>query len=217
MRTLLVLFFISLLIGAACQSSERSNALDRSPDRSTEQPSATPGAQTASAPVTKAVTPLPNTANLPEIKVGQVVPEINATDVNGKAITVASRQDKNGELIAVYAPGCDICHATMPRWIELYRGFFAARNIPVIALSVQNQVDTKLSIIDLNIPFNVVVMPDVDLRFGHYVSHVPTTLAVGADGSIKGVWSGILDSQQLSEIVQIFCPECKVNVDVKKS
>src|ERR1051326_8228868 len=75
-------------------------------------------------------------AKLDYIKIGETIPELKAQDLAGQAITIASREDKDGQLIFIYSPTCDHCHATIPRWIELYRQFFAGEKIPVIGLSV---------------------------------------------------------------------------------
>src|SRR5262245_17870075 len=64
------------------------------------------------------------TSKLEYIKIGETIPEIKTNDFNGQPITIASREDKEGQLIVIYAPTCDFCHATIPRWIELYRQFF---------------------------------------------------------------------------------------------
>lgn len=181
--------------------------------------------ETTSRPTNSETSPTPiNTANpanpdtvlldkKENIKIGLSIPEILTTDITGSNLTIASRLDKQGQLLMVYAPSCPVCHATMPRVATLYNGFFRERNIPVIALSVQPKAATEFSIKELNIPFKVAVMPDVDARFGCRVPDIPTTIALGADGSIKGIWVGQLGSEQMTEIIKIFCPDCNIQIN----
>lgn len=151
--------------------------------------------------------------NLPPIKVGQKLSEIETHDVKGKPLILASRSDAQGELIVVYAPGCHVCHATVPRIITLYNGFFQKNNIPVIGVSVQNKLDTQFSIQEMSIPFRVTSIPDIDKQMGLYIQNVPTMIAVGPDGVIKGLWVGMLEPEQLTQIIKTFCPTCNVQVN----
>ncbi|MEW6734804.1 MAG: TlpA disulfide reductase family protein, partial [Acidobacteriota bacterium] len=182
------------------------------------QPTQPPSETTLERKAVKNAPVVPNVLtnnSLEKIQVGQTIPEIKTSDINGQPIRIASREDAKGQMVVVYAPGCDVCHATIPRWNELYQQFFLRNNIPLIGLSVQNQADTLRSISELKIPFHVVVMPDIDLQFGYRVPDVPTTIILGADGSVKWLWVGQLGNQQLTEVIKIFCPEC--NVEIKKT
>ncbi len=153
------------------------------------------------------------TVTFPNIKIGDVIAETRRDDINGQPITIASHADVNGQLVVVYAPNCQVCHATIPRWNELYRQFFAPRNIPLIALSIEPRAETLKSIEQLNIPFKVVLMPDVDQMFRHRIADVPTTIALAADGTVKGLWVGQLNRKELEEVIQIFCPSCNVEIN----
>jgi peroxiredoxin len=196
-----------LLIGSSCQPQAE-------PPTSTPVPTGT-NSSSGNSPSPRPIY-VPPSPKQEAIKIGQVLPEISTTDIKGMPLTLAARGQEKGEVIVIYAPGCDVCHANMPRWITLFNQFFTPRQIPFTALSVQSPVETTRSIEEMKIPFRVVVMPDVDLRFGYNIPDVPTTIALDRDGQIKGVWVGKLDSAQLAEVIKVYCPECNVNVEVKK-
>jgi peroxiredoxin len=199
---LIIIMIAVVLLSGACESSS---------DKPKEQP----------APPATGQTPANSTPRsdvfeinkLERIRVGHKIPEFTVNDFTGKPTTIASRKDPQGELIVIYSPSCNVCHATMPRWIELYRQFFLPQNIPFIGLSVENSVQTAISIREMNIPFKVVVMPDIDLKFGYRVPDIPMTLAVGPDGNIINIWNGNLNENQLLEVIKIFCPQCNVTVN----
>ncbi len=199
-RRFFYFFLVVILLATACQNEATTN-----PSTSIEA-SQTP-TNTTNNPDTVLLDKKEN------IKVGLSIPEILTTDIAGNNLTVGSRLDKQGQLLMVYAPSCPVCHATMPRVATLYNGFFHERNIPVIALSVQPKAATEFSVKELSIPFKVAVMPDVDARFGCRIPDIPTTIALGADGSIKGIWVGQLGSEQMTEIIKIFCPDCNIQIN----
>jgi len=202
-RRFFYFFLVIILLVTACQNETQNST---SPSTTTPQASQTP-TNTTNNPDTVLLDKKEN------IKVGLSIPEILTTDITGNNLTIGSRLDKQGQLLMVYAPSCPVCHATMPRVATLYSGFFQQRNIPVIALSVQPKAATEFSVKELNIPFKVAVMPDVDQKFGCRVPDIPTTIALGADGSIKGIWVGQLGSEQMTEIIKIFCPDCNIQIN----
>lgn len=152
-------------------------------------------------------------SSLEEIKTGITIPEIRVRGMKGGELTLASRTDPQGSLIVIYSPTCHVCHQTMPKWIELYNQFFKPRNIPVVAVSVLNEALTTESINELNIPFDVVSMPNIDALIGYKISHVPVTLIVAPDGKVKQMWVGVLDNKALTTIVTTFCPDCTVDIN----
>jgi peroxiredoxin len=204
----LYFFFVSL-----CLCGFLLSACNSTPEQPKEESKPPTTAQTQGSGTTPTTVLTPDVNKLEKINVGKTIPQFTVDDFSGKPITVASRADTKGELIVVYSPTCNVCHATMPRWIELYRQFFQPLNIPFIALSVENNLETARSIREMNIPFNVVVMPDIDLRFGYRVPDVPMTIAVSPDGTVQKIWSGNLNASQLTEVIKIFCPNCNVNVN----
>lgn len=152
-------------------------------------------------------------SSLEEIKAGITIPEIKAREMKGSELTLASRTDPQGSLLVIYSPTCQVCHQTMPKWIELYNQFFKPRNIPVVAVSVLNEALTNESIQELKIPFSVASIPDLDIQIGYKISHVPVTLIVAPDGKVKQMWVGNLDNNALSTIVTTFCPDCNVEIN----
>lgn len=209
-RFLSLVIFLALLV-IACQSNNQTTTT-ANPTNTTS-----PSPTTTNTPIASSTVPS-NSATTdssgPLLKVGITIPEVKAIDVaSGATTTIASHADKTGQLVIVYAPSCPVCHATLPRIVSLYNGFFQQRNIPVIALSVQPKAATEFSIKELNLPFKVAVMPDVDKQFGYHIPNIPTTIALGPDGSVKGMWVGQLGPEQLSAIIKVFCPDCQVEVN----
>ncbi|MBL8152012.1 MAG: TlpA family protein disulfide reductase [Blastocatellia bacterium] len=149
---------------------------------------------------------------LTSLSVGESIPEVKASDLAGRNLTVASREHKNGELLIIYSPTCHVCHDTMPKWIELYKQFFQPRNIPILGVSVLNDVMTVQSVNEMKIPFPVASIPDIDFKIEHKISNVPTTLILDSTGTIRKMWVGNLDEKAMSDIVTHFCPECNVQV-----
>ncbi len=212
-RFLCLAIFFSLLF-IACESSNQAPLAKTSPVASSPTPSTTPlVSSTTPTNTSTTTTPAPDAKSQPELKVGISIPEVKTTDVTGAATTIASHTDKTGQLVIVYAPSCPVCHATLPRIVSLYNGFFQQRNIPVIALSVQPQAATEFSIKELSIPFKVAVMPDVDQRFGYRIPSIPTTIAIGPDGKVIGMWVGQLGPEQLSQVIKVFCPDCQIEIN----
>jgi peroxiredoxin len=211
-------FCFSLLFAflmTACDTPQNNNSINSNNSNNPNNGLVNSNNIPTSIPSPQASTPLvsPHTVlKQEEIKLGATLPEITAPDVTGKTTVIASRTDKTGQLLMVYGPSCPVCHATMPNVVNLYSSFFQGNNIPIIALSVQPQAVTELSIKELNIPFKVVVMPDVDLKFTYKVPSIPTLIAVGPDGVIRGLWVGQIGAQQMTEIIKTFCPSCDIEI-----
>lgn len=214
-------FLMIIFLIPACQDTPQNNN-SSSKDSSNTSPNSVGALSNSNAP-SSISSPHPSTIltspqtvlKEEEIKPGATLPEITALDVTGKTTVIASRADKTGQLVMVYGPSCPICHETMPNVVNLYKSFFQSNNIPVIALSVQPQAVTELSIKELNIPFKVVVMPEVDKKFGYKVPSIPTLVAVGPDGIIRGIWVGQIGAEQMTQIIKTFCPSC--NIEISRS
>jgi peroxiredoxin len=208
----LSLFFI--LLFSACQDTPQTNTQPIEQAKSTTTlPNSISSPTPLSSPQASTRFINPQTVlKQEEIKIGAIIPEIISKDTSGKTTVIAARTDKKGQLVMVYGPTCPICHETMPNVVNLYKSFFQGNNIPIIALSVQPQAITELSIKELNIPFNVVVMPEVDQKFGYKVSSIPTLMAIAPDGSIRGIWIGQIGAEQMTQIIKVFCPDCNIEV-----
>ncbi|MBI4850687.1 MAG: TlpA family protein disulfide reductase [Acidobacteria bacterium] len=206
------LFFVLLI--TACQDSSQNNSLpDNNSSKTTStSPNPNPSPQNTLSQTNTPVTNSQTILKQEEIKIGATLPEITTKDVTAKTTVIASRTDKTGQLIMVYAPTCPICHETMPNVVNLYKSFFQRNNIPIIALSVQPQAVTELSVKELSIPFSVVVMPEVDQKFGYKVPSIPTLIAIGPDGIIRGIWVGQIGADQMTQIIKIFCPTCDIEI-----
>ncbi len=212
---LFVALLITVLITACQDTSQTNNQPTYEPNRATSgalpNPSNSPNP--VSSPQTSTLRTSPETIlKQEEIKIGAVIPEITTSDITGKTTIIAARTDKTGQLVMVYGPSCPVCHETMPNVVNLYNSFFRDNRIPVIALSVQPKAVTELSIKELNIPFKVVVMPEVDQKFGYKTPSIPTLMAIGPDGSIRGIWVGQLGAEQMTQIIKTFCPDCNIEV-----
>jgi peroxiredoxin len=197
------LMFILLLLSAI-------NCDNSSPRDNSSTVGATPATTANDSPATTKVSP--NNAaldSLPVLQTGNTLPSFNLTSVTGQSLSIG----RGPQLLIIYAPDCKICHATMPRWITLYQQFFRPRNIPLMAVSIQDAPATLRSIRELQIPFPVAASPDIDFRLGRRLTDIPATLAIDAQGTVSRLWLGNLPNAQLAEVINTFCPECNVQVN----
>src|SRR5437763_6789848 len=116
---------ISMLIGAllfgACGSAPEQPAAQQAKPTEQRKPAEENKAATPNSSPNPSTVLIPATSKLEKIRVGHNIPEFKVNDINGQSTTIASRDDAEGELIVVYAPNCSVCHATIPRWVEMYR------------------------------------------------------------------------------------------------
>jgi peroxiredoxin len=130
---------------------------------------------------------------------GVSAPDFSLTAVDGKEYSLASLLQRGHVVVAFFKISCPVCQFTLP-FVQRIADRFAGKNVSVIAVSQDDERDTK----EFNQEY-VVKIPTLVDRKGYPVSNayrltnVPTIFLVAPDGNIIANCTGF-DKAVLEQI-----------------
>lgn len=133
---------------------------------------------------------------------GSRLPPVTGLDLGGARTTIGFGMGEKGTIFLVVSKTCPYCKVNWPMWRSLM-GFdwFAAYR--VVFLDLSDEVDVSY-FAEQGISKPMVVKNlDPAVRLGYNLRVTPQTILVGPDGRTRGVWSGVLSTDHLKQIVKI--------------
>lgn len=133
------------------------------------------------------------------IAVGQPVPPIVLTDIDGTAYQLDQQQGR-AILINFWTVGCGSCFYEFPLFQQV-REAINTDDLLILSVNVSDFAEeTRILAQQLGITFPMVVDPNADIFttfFGGAV--IPTTIFIGADGLVAGSFPGPMDARLLAQ------------------
>lgn len=135
------------------------------------------------------------------LKLNDPVPLFSLHDLTGKefslgdVVGVGSVSKGNGVIVSFFASWCIPCRQELPIMNSLV-GELRSRGITMVVIDVKENVDTiKTMLTDIHVD-QPIVLSDPDGKTGekYQLRFLPTTFFIGADGKLKDVIYGGIDS-----------------------
>lgn len=136
-----------------------------------------------------------------EVQVGQPIPPINLTDIDGNDYLL---NELMGKVVVVnfWTVGCGSCFFEFPVFQNVYAQY-AHEDLLILAVNVSELVEETRQLGEsLGITFPLVVDPQGEV-FSHYFGGavVPTTVVIGRDSLVAEVIIGPVDGPLLTSIL----------------
>lgn len=139
-----------------------------------------------------------------------MAPELLYHDENGEHVYLknlageeVSLEDYRGKIVFLnfWATWCQYCRAEMPDVQKLHEEY---EDVVVLAVDVREEQDVVEEYIDEGgYTFQVLMDTTGEVSEYYYVSGLPTTYTIRADGSISRYFSGMLTYEQMEEMIRI--------------
>lgn len=137
-----------------------------------------------------------------QLHVGVKVPTLSGTDPSGNHVGVSYRDGQPKALLLVYSPSCGACTVNWPFWQQILR-HYGASNARVVAVSMEESGASTKYLSEVGIrDVEVVLMPDPDSVIAYQFRLTPQTILIGPASKVEGVWSGLLNQKEVSDIEQ---------------
>ena len=126
--------------------------------------------------------------------------EFSFQTVDGDSVTL---DDFQGTPLVVnyFAGWCPPCRAELPDFEAVHQA--TKDDVMFIGVSRDNVTDSWRSLIEeTGVTYTTVFEGNIQGSFAHLeLTAMPTTVFIGADGTIEQVWSGALTDDKLSELI----------------
>ncbi len=124
---------------------------------------------------------------LPPLQVGQTMPPLFATSLDGQAI-VQDTADGKKKLLIFFTPACNHCRRELTNLDELMPKYTDKLNI--LGISLDNLESTKAAVTELNLKFPVVVADKEYLDTSYKMSILPALFCFDESRRLKKFYSG---------------------------
>ncbi|HEV2289151.1 MAG TPA: redoxin domain-containing protein [Candidatus Acidoferrales bacterium] len=140
-------------------------------------------------------------ANL-HLNVGATVPPLSGASLTGSPATIEYESGQPMTLLLVFARSCSNCTLNWPAWQKLLAKIDPTR-ARVIGISLQNEGLTSQFLTQIGMTaIEMTLLPDASSILSYRFRYTPQTILVGSDRKVEGIWSGVLNTRQISEIQQ---------------
>jgi peroxiredoxin len=146
-------------------------------------------------------------ANL-HLNVGAKVLPLSGSAADGTPTIVTYNPGHPKTLLLVYAPSCPECGLNWLSWQKLLNQIDPTR-VRAIGVSVEGNGLSKQYVEQVGMSkAETVLLPDFQSIVLYKLRYTPQTILIGSDSKVEGIWSGVLDPHQLSDITkQALSPE----------
>ncbi|NIO29256.1 MAG: redoxin domain-containing protein [Candidatus Latescibacteria bacterium] len=130
----------------------------------------------------------------------QNVPSFAAQDINGNDVSLRYSPTESHTMIFWFAPTCPSCEDNIAFWKLIYTEY-SSENLKFLGMYVGNPGEAREFVSENSVEFPVVCATNryiVDSYKGHVL---PQTMLITPEGTIHGVWPGILDEKKQNEII----------------
>lgn len=134
------------------------------------------------------------------LQAGTPAEPVDVLSLDGTPARLGGSPEDAGRLLLVFTTRCPACKQNQEAWRQLHAAVGDA--IDVVGLSLDDPTATRAYRDELGLPFDVVVPADRERFASTYdIPVVPSTILIGGDGRIRGVWQGGLTAATQRVIV----------------
>lgn len=131
-----------------------------------------------------------HTADVPRLETGDVVEPFTLLSLGGKATRLEYSEPDSETLLLFFSPDCPACNKNFANWQRIEQSEGAA-NRRVVFISTAAKEKTREYVASKELRGEVVI-GNRELLARYKVSRIPTTIQVGAEGVVLGIWVGVL-------------------------
>ena len=136
--------------------------------------------------------------DLPHLEVGERLDPVTLSDLDGTETRLAFDTPDTEALLLFFSPECPACDTNFVNWIWIEEAQ-RHENRRIVFISTVEVEQTQEYIADKELQSDVLVA-DRSTLDSYKIFQVPTTVLVGPDGVVSGVWAGILPDEVASEL-----------------
>lgn len=141
-----------------------------------------------------------------QLSVGQKVPPMSGIDLTGTPLTLPYTSGAPKTLLLIFARSCPACDLNWPGWQKILRQL-GADNVRSVGVSLENRGLTPQFLTETGInKVQSLILPDGSTVLSYKFKYAPQTILIGSDSRVEGIWSGVLEQKQLSEIEEASSP-----------
>lgn len=134
---------------------------------------------------------------------GQTLSPLNATDLDGTAVTVRYGEGEPSTVLIWFSPSCHICAGNATFWNDLYDRFKDSPRLRFLVMSDTGAAATRAYVAAHGLDMPVACVTD-DATIAAYNGRVlPQTAFILPDGTIARVWPGALERTRRDEITTL--------------
>ena len=136
----------------------------------------------------------------PGLAIGTTVEAIDAVTPDGLPHPLRWNDPAHDRLLLIFTTSCPACKENQAGWRHLAATVGA--EVEVVGISLDDTEATQIYRDAHDLRFPVVVATNrTAFAEAYAVTSVPTTLLVGRDGRVRGVWTGVLSQEHQAAIV----------------
>ena len=138
------------------------------------------------------------TDDLPRLEVGEAVDPITLTALDGTEARLDYATPDSETLLLFFSPDCPACDTNFVNWIWIEE----ARRHPnrrIVFISTVSEEKTREYIADKALESEVLIA-DRGALDSYKIFRIPTTVLVGYEGVVNGVWAGILPDEVAGQL-----------------
>lgn len=134
------------------------------------------------------------------LNVGTMVPSLSGTSLMGRPQQVAYKPGRPKTLLLVFARSCPDCTLNWPAWQKVLSRVDPNR-VRLIGVSLENEGLTSQFLTQVGInKAEIILLPDAGSIISYRFRYTPQTILIGSDSKVEGIWSGVLNAQQIREV-----------------
>ena len=140
-------------------------------------------------------------ANL-HLSVGDSVPPLSGVTSIGSPATVEYKPGQPKTLLLVFARSCGACESNWPAWQRVLSQIDPKR-VRLIGVSLESTDLSSQYLAQVGLTkAEMIVLPNVGSVVSYRFRYTPQTILIGPEGKVEGIWSGVLQPQQIAQIEQ---------------
>jgi hypothetical protein len=138
--------------------------------------------------------------------VGDAVPSLYGTGLDGSRVTVGYKPGQSKTLLLVFAHSCTACMLNSPAWRRLLTQTDSGQ-VRLIGVSLEGTLLPSQYLAQLGLAnVQATLIPDASSIISYRFRYTPQTILIGPNSKVEGIWSGVLEPGEITEIERAIAP-----------
>lgn len=135
-----------------------------------------------------------------EAEIGSLMGTISGRTLDGEKQTIDFGSDGRAALVGVFSPNCPVCKDNWTHWQSLF-GPQSEDEVARVLIDLSGAVEWSYFLEHPPGDAAIITKLDPAAVVANQWKLVPQTMVIGADGRVKGVWTGELTEHKVDEIM----------------
>lgn len=132
----------------------------------------------------------------------EVVPSFTALDIDGNDVTIRYSPDAPYTILFWFAPTCSSCEENINFWNQISREYGSDR-LRYLGMCTGSPEEAREFADEYGLEFSVICASDPFIVNTYKGNLTPQTVLISSEGSVAGVWPGVLTDDQKDMIVEV--------------